>query len=329
MLPATGIAVILFYLAGNPPTGILIPGQPPVNGMFNNTNGILVSEYSASASWWLLFVCVRQAITLSLAVLTELVIVDYLSIHTGVTFSVLGAWPTLFILQSRGWPFVAFVWGVLDFILLAGSKPFFAHWLYWQSVIDLFNTANPSGHVVDSSWNHRVLSIVVCVSFVTSVKRFFMGFYLGKNTFRIFSEKLASVMKKILLISQVAALSRDVEDKARVRARSRQQTHVSTVLTQDKLGDLLQNADDVSTSTNPKGDPSIVPSLGLNASSTEAVIDPEDRHPLTGALSQSQRNRIVQLLGAWEEPSIASQTNVRYRDEIILANESALTPVRL
>jgi hypothetical protein len=324
MLPATGVAVILFYLAGNPPTGILDQGQPPTNGMFNNTYGVQISEYSASASWWLLFVCVRQAITLSLAVLTELVIVDYLSIHTGVTFSILGAWPTLFILQSRGWPFIAFVWGILDFILLAGSKPFFAHWLYWQPIIGLFNTANPSGHVVDSPWNHRVLSIVVCVSFVTSVKRFFMGFYLGKNTFRMFSEKLANVMKKILLISQVAALSRDVEDNARVRDRSRRQTHLSSVLTQDKLGDLLQNADDTSTSTSPKGDPSIVPSLGINASSTEAVIDPDDRHPLTGALSQSQRNRIVQLLGAWEEPTIASQMNVRCRAEIILVEEQCL-----
>lgn len=90
---------------------------------------------------------------------------------------------TLFIMQSRGWPFLLFWWGILDFALLAGEHPFFSHWLYNQDKIEMFTAANPGGNVIESIWNHRVLAIAVSLGVVVSVKRFWLGLYLGRQTF--------------------------------------------------------------------------------------------------------------------------------------------------
>jgi hypothetical protein len=50
---------------------------------------------------------------------------------------------TLLIAQSKGWPFMALTWGLLDLALLHGSSEFASSWLYWQDAMDVFNKANP------------------------------------------------------------------------------------------------------------------------------------------------------------------------------------------
>jgi hypothetical protein len=54
--------------------------------------------------------------------------------------------------------------------------------------------------------------------------------------------------------------------------------------------------------------------LGANYAQSEAggdeprrVIDSDDRHPLTGSLSPTQKARITQLLGQWEEPTVVEK----------------------
>ena len=175
MVPLIGIAASLFHLAGNPPTGKLDNNGRPVDEA-------LIDPDRASVSWILLFV-LRQILVGSLAKGMELLLIDFLSIRSRSTIRLIGPWPTLFILQSRGWPFIVFMWGLLDFALLAGSGPFFHHWTYWQDVFDLINRSNPSGDVVESDWNHRVLAIAVSVGFVVAMKRFCLGLYLGRQTF--------------------------------------------------------------------------------------------------------------------------------------------------
>lgn len=87
---------------------------------------------------------------------------------------------------------------------------------------------------------------------------------------------------------------------------------VSSVLTRDRLEGLMQNADDES-STSAHFNRSDR-SFGLETSGTAArsapVVDPDDRHPLTGRLTSTQKNRITQLLGTWEEPTIAEKVLV-------------------
>jgi hypothetical protein len=55
---------------------------------------------------------------------------------------------------------------------------------YWQDYVDLFNESNPSGGVADSAWHHRIVAISVSLGLVVAVKRFYLGLYLGRQTFR-------------------------------------------------------------------------------------------------------------------------------------------------
>jgi hypothetical protein len=195
---------------------------------------------------------------------------------------------------------------------LYGNHPFYSQWLTWQGTIHLFNASNPSGQIVISEWYQRILVIAVCVSFATAIKRFSMGVFLGKQTFAQYSEKLATVMKKILLISQVGALGRDIERKAHskmIPERGLASSRSSYLWTGDRLEDLMyDDGDDSTVHTHPSTNV-----FGFDASQTRAtpVIDPADRHPLTGKLNASQSNRVTQLLGAWEEPKTSDTEVVR------------------
>jgi hypothetical protein len=122
MLPATAIASILFYAAGNPPCNFETCTKADSSGKFNN-------EYHlASASWWLLFICCRQVITFSMARGTEAFVIDFLAIRTRWAVRVLGPYITLCIVQSKGWPCTVFFWSIIDFAMLYGHNRFSNHW---------------------------------------------------------------------------------------------------------------------------------------------------------------------------------------------------------
>ena len=179
MAPATGLAAILFYLTDNPPTGRASNGYTALG-----TSGDV-----ASASWWILFICVRQVTTFSLAMLAQLLVVDFLCLGTRVLLKLLGPVLTLLLAQSKGWPFVTLTWCAFNFALLYGDHQFAHHWLYFQEKIELFNFANPSGHVVDSDWYFRVLIIGISVSVVVAIKRLILGLFLGRQTYGTFNRK--------------------------------------------------------------------------------------------------------------------------------------------
>lgn len=122
-----------------------------------------------------------------------------------------------------------------------------------------------------------------------------------------YSEKLAKVMKKILLVSEVASLGRAFERQVRESDNHKEtRTSVSAEtfgLNKEKFEVLINAMPDDST-------------LGGGYAQSETgadeprrVIDPDDRHPLTGSLTQTQRTRITQLLGQWEEPTIEDERN--------------------
>jgi hypothetical protein len=171
-IPLVGSSVVLFYGFENPPTGLSMDGS---------------RGDSASASWCLLFI-MRQAVTLSLALFLQILLVDFFSIVTGVLLKILGPAFTLLIVQSKGWPFVLFWWSILDFAVLYGNREFARHWLFFQDGLGVFNAQNPSGHVVDSTVNKLVLSIVAIVSIAEAIKRFVVGLYLSRNTYSKFNE---------------------------------------------------------------------------------------------------------------------------------------------
>jgi hypothetical protein len=60
-----------------------------------NEDGGTVDPNRASASWWILFICVRQVITFSLANAMQVIIVDYFCLGSRVSLSIIGPMLTL------------------------------------------------------------------------------------------------------------------------------------------------------------------------------------------------------------------------------------------
>jgi hypothetical protein len=100
ILPATGIAFNLLYLADNPPTGKLdlVASNSTV---LINTDGGTVDPNRASASWWILFICVRQIITSSLARFMQFLVVDCFCLGTRWSLATIGPMLTLLGKQWR------------------------------------------------------------------------------------------------------------------------------------------------------------------------------------------------------------------------------------
>lgn len=155
MLPSLGVAALLFYVFDNP-----MPPDLDPEGNF---------EY-ASVSWWLLFLGVRQPITLTLALATQTLIIDFLILRTRTLMKWIGPLGTLFFVQGRGYPFVAVCWGCWNFALLWRSR-LSSHWLFWQDEIGLFNRENPSGNVTNTYANTLIIVLLIIVGTMVAVKR--------------------------------------------------------------------------------------------------------------------------------------------------------------
>lgn len=97
IVPATGIAFILFYLVDNPPTGrIDLKASMNTNStLLINDDGGTVDPNRASASWWILYAGVRQVITFSFARAMQVLIVDYFCLGSRLSLSIIGPMLTL------------------------------------------------------------------------------------------------------------------------------------------------------------------------------------------------------------------------------------------
>ena len=167
IIPLTGAAAVCYYIAGNPPCGTtsqcvskleqnrfysidadsVVERFPILGTAANVASNVTASGNSTSArnqpkvsvdelrglletaaiSWWLLFV-VRQIITFSLAHLIQAILVEYLALRSKVCVVMFGPFVTLFLVQSKGWPLLMFLWALLDFLLLYGKTRLAAHW---------------------------------------------------------------------------------------------------------------------------------------------------------------------------------------------------------
>ena len=231
VLPSTITATLLFYGFGNPPRG-------------DKTND--EGNPVASASWWLLFLGVRQVITLGIAVLVELVVIQFWTFRTKTFPKFLGPTLTLLFAHSRGWPSQLVSWVFIDLVMLFGETSFSSHWLFWQDAIDLMNANNPSGDIVNSSLYFRVLMSALLLGSAETIKRAWLGTSGGKhlvgkspfittflihNIFRScssslfeclaswihevrYGKDLTRVVYKLVIISEIANLPRLLEDRS-------------------------------------------------------------------------------------------------------------------
>jgi hypothetical protein len=139
------------------------------------------------------------------------------------------------------------------------------------------------------------LIVALVVSTVVSIKRFWVGFWFGKKTYHIYAEDLTAVMKKSLLIGQVASLARDKEElglqlddfEIDVRRYNMQDDDAK-----DEEGSKTScNSREGKQSPNKSAGPSV-------ASNGGSLMQKAN-------LSSIQKIRINELLGAWEEPGVA------------------------
>ena len=214
-----------------------------------------------------------------------------------------GQFVTLFIVQSKGWPFLLTFWGIFGFALLSGDSEYARQWLYWQDHIGLFNERNPSGSVPSSDAYLTVLAVAVCLGLIATAKRLALGFYLGQKTFNNYAEDLSKTMKKLVLLGKVGILARDFAREYFSSARGREgDAHPPRPLEElgispEKLEGLMHNAVDTE-GASTQGDPST-----KSLKSGAFIVDPEEKISDSKSLSPSQRMRLEEILGRWEDPA--------------------------
>eukprot|EP00977_Amphora_coffeiformis_P020775 scaffold8471_cov184-Amphora_coffeaeformis.AAC.20 len=294
VLPMVTTAVLLFYLGENPPTG-RIDVRASFNETIIDTGGNLVNLEKASASWWLLFIT-RQIVLLGLAKVTEIFLIDFLCLGVKWASFLFGPFLILLIVQSRGWPFLATTWSIYATLLLYGDKRFSRHWLYFQDVLDVFNEANPSGEFVNNDLYYRVLLIAICVGPIVTLKRLYMGLFLGRKSFATYAEDLARVMRKVLLVTQTASLARQLEFQADARGRS-------NASFQSQLRSIYEHAETATTTGSSRTTTAESGQKMETQHSRGLLLDPANRNRVTGGLSKAQKAKISELLGDWEEPT--------------------------
>jgi hypothetical protein len=172
------------------------PTREPSYSVFDkNDSELCIDEEKslekASYSWWILFIGCRQLITLAFARLSQLFFIDFFVLQTKCLPRILGTAISLGIAQSKGWPFTLFSWAIFDLILLYGYRQFSRHWLYWQSLIDIFNATNPSGNVTDNDFYKRVIYVSIGLSIAVTIKRALVGNLVGKRVVGKCSRKMS------------------------------------------------------------------------------------------------------------------------------------------
>lgn len=115
------------------------------------------------------------------------------------------------LVQARGWPYVMTFWGIMDFIFLYGRHRFAAHWLFWQNFFEIFTTENPGGSFIYSVFYMRILITMIVAGFLTALKRLWIATFLGRRSYLHFNPELEIILSKMLLISSVAHLGRQIE----------------------------------------------------------------------------------------------------------------------
>lgn len=289
-----------FYWGGNPPCGTSLDCRIHFNSTSDESSGfqaLLESDDAPSYSWWILFVCVRHALLITLAGITQAIMIDFLCIRSKFILKVAGPAITLYTVQSKGMPFILSFWGIYSFLFLYGNDRFANHWLFWQDAIDMFNDTNPSGGVTSLDSYKKFIILAFAVGVATSVKRFWVALFLGRQTYHRYASDLAILMKKILFIGKLARLGSDIE-KYGFKASDFKSDH------------------DFFVRTIKKEEPYEVIDSPLNSMKSgedDALFGDENHVGRTlGYAQSSTRMKIEKLLGAWEEPKESSKKDVSF-----------------
>lgn len=140
-----------------------------------------------------------------------MITIDIIALRTPFFVNVVGSFATLMLVQARGWPYIMTLWGLMDFAFLYGNHRFAEHWLFWQNTFEIFTSNNPGGSFIYSEFYTRILLTMIVAGFCTALKRLWIATYLGKRSYLHFNPELEVILGKMLLVSSVAHLGRNIE----------------------------------------------------------------------------------------------------------------------
>lgn len=120
-----------------------------------------------------------------------------------------------------------------------------------------------------------------------------------------YGDELATVVKNMIAISEVANLGKDIE---KYGYRAFKKRKLSPRESHEVLSGFFGSIDNVADTDEE------LPLIDDNESSSEIdndkVIDEERKNKFTGTLSHSQKLRMEDLLGQWEEPDAVAELEV-------------------
>eukprot|EP00537_Pseudo-nitzschia_pungens_P010899 CAMPEP_0172391710 /NCGR_PEP_ID=MMETSP1061-20121228/8053_1 /TAXON_ID=37318 /ORGANISM="Pseudo-nitzschia pungens, Strain cf. pungens" /LENGTH=1098 /DNA_ID=CAMNT_0013122399 /DNA_START=125 /DNA_END=3421 /DNA_ORIENTATION=- len=192
-IPLFILALVLFYLCGNPLTPRYIPG-------------------GVSCAWWFNFVG-RQLLTLELAKLSQRIVIDGLILTKRAVINALGPWLTIFFIQSKGRPFVLCAWGFWDLVLLEGNGKFKQHWFYFTG-LKIYSTGNSGSFILASDYYLRILFCMILTGIALSLKATFIALYFGRQMVATYKPKLQEIIDDVVTITEVSELSAIAADIA-------------------------------------------------------------------------------------------------------------------
>ena len=202
----------------NPPNNNGTTIVPENENAKNETNpDSSIAGGGASNSWWCLFI-IRLGITLTLARVTEFLLIDFIVLETSLAVCCLGRLLTLMLIQAKGWPILSIYWGIWNFAMVYGKRNFAKHWFFWLSRIfdeeklnasdgnnshknakwlfwlsGIFDeTRNPSGGITSGSTYTAILITMIIAGFVIMVKRLLVSLLLGKKKYGEFRQSICS-----------------------------------------------------------------------------------------------------------------------------------------
>jgi len=157
-----------------------------------------------------------------------------------------------------------------------------------------------------------LLGCGVGIGIVGVLKRLWLGVFLGRKTYRNYAEDLAKVMQKIFLLHKIAILARDLtlEFDRTQRLFNRLPSITNFGLSRDKYAGLLRAESEEDLAAAAATATAAADTMKKDRSASKLQLpmgriidsdDPDDRRVLT----QAEKLRIEELLGAWEEPERA------------------------
>ena len=177
----------------------------------------------------------------------------------------------------------------------------------------MFNANNSSGDLTSNDLYYKVLRLAVSIGIIVAIKRLIVGIMLSRQTFIHYGEELTNVMKSMVLVSEIATLSRLPLPRDKLLSQQSDEKYRERKLF------MLNEEESQSTKITPNNALEL-PDLGqfMNGTSGDKVTSdpdmnggrgpaglPEPQRASVGTRSEitkSQRQLIMDLLERWEDP---------------------------